>query len=346
MSQNDQGRIRETEPPRYLKDESEPRWHIRYAGDDARSVCVPLCSVRYDESSTIVGSRRPVDEPVCLDCAARYIDEVNDDPETSASLLTSLAMIDYIDRTPRMERTLIRDPAAMSLFDIVRKALFHVVEALIQADQSQPLIRAIVEQIIERMLPSEEELAEVERAIASPTSGPERLVAEIVSALFADKGNTDGQPPIVVVTDDQVSWTAVLAPVGVRGETGHIIAPDCEVTVRAGTPLLTGDLNGPHCQSPVGHVDGAAIVDGYLRCWGTGSRAALDALKADAGTPSVGPTFCGGVNDRRTFGSSEDPTVTFTTLEINAVSTVGRPAWPDHMIALSVFSSDGTEPEV
>lgn len=116
------------------------------------------------------------------------------------------------------------------------------------------------------------------------------------------------------------TWAATLAPIGKSDPTGRTIDPDCVITVREGALLFAPD------GSPIGRVTGASVIDGHLVVAGT--------LDPDRTLPNALPTFDAGYNDRRTFGpiDSDDPgsgTVTYHTMEINAVRTGFDPAWPE-----------------
>lgn len=133
----------------------------------------------------------------------------------------------------------------------------------------------------------------------------------------------------------QSTWVATLAPVDEPSTTGHAIDPKCVITVRDGAPLIAPD------GSPIGRITGASIIDGHLVVTGT--------LDPGQDIPNALPTFESGANDRRTFGpvDSDDPrpgTVTFHTMEINAVRTGYEPAWSDPEIMFSAGWCAPSEP--
>lgn len=331
------------EPPRYLRGKSDKWWHLRDASEDAGCVCVPLCEVRYSDHSSIVGSRRPASEPICPDCARIYLETVDDDPELTSSLLTSLALLGYVERTPRMEKTLLYDAQVRLIFKNVQSMLYHVAESLILAGQNQPFVRSIIDRVISKTMPSETDLAEeadrsVERAkkFGDPLL---YLASQLVAELFGEDDEDDDKDKDKDKDEDKktppASWSATLAPVGVRGCNGQIISPECVITVAEVASIFDEE------RTPVGRVVSASIVDGYLTVTGVFDEDVyLDDLL------SLKPTFDGGVRDRRSFGSSDDPTVTFETLEINAVRfghAGAIPAWSDPRIAFTRVLSG--EPE-
>lgn len=292
------------EPTRYLRDESDRLWHLRDTSETAGDSYALLCQTNYDEHANLVGTTRPAtDEPICQDCAGRYLNTVDDDSDLTASLLVGLAAARYIERTPRVERLLLTIGQALEMFHGVKVVLYHVAESLILAGQTQMFVRSIIERVIEKTLPTEEEMAEQDRRLSNQAG--------------------DDEPDNEDSNSSSFTWFAVLAPVGVRGETGQVISPDCVVTVREGAPLVgqKGDS--------IGRVDRAAIVDGWLSAAGVLDEA-ID-LSAEE------PVFTGGPSDQCAFGPFDEPTVTFSTLEITEVrfSRSLEPAWSDPMISFT-----------
>jgi hypothetical protein len=116
------------------------------------------------------------------------------------------------------------------------------------------------------------------------------------------------------------TWSATLAPIGVCGQTGQTIDPECVITVRYNAPIVDPD------GTPIGVVDAATILDGHLVVTGT--------LDSGRNLPNALPTFDVSPYDRLTFDpfDGDDGNVgkaTFHTIEINTVRTGFKPAWPD-----------------
>lgn len=322
----------ECEPPRYLRSESEDRWHLRDLDENAGCTCVPLCQIRYENHDDLVRSVNPLGEPLCPDCSTRYLDSGDDDPELTASIMVGMVVLSYIERTPRMEQLLKDNAQARDRFSDIKCLLYHVSESLILTGMTKLVLRAVLERVIAKALPSQKELAEEERriAIAKKFAAPiGKLADELFSALFpkTDDEATAGEDTGGDSENSPITWSAVLAPVGVLGETGQIISPECVITVREGA--LLSDAEG----TPIGRVDSATVVDGYITVTGVLDEATdLSVAK---------PTFDGSPYDRRLFGPPDNPTVTFETLEIGRV-WFGRspaPAWSDPMIAFARGSS-------
>lgn len=117
-------------------------------------------------------------------------------------------------------------------------------------------------------------------------------------------------------------WTAILAPVGVRGSTGQVIAENCRITVRPGAPLL--DVDGV----PIGVVDAVTVKDGYLVASGT---------VVPGATPMGKPTFA---ISNPTIGDGEEFTVSFEDGELLTVRCGNVPVWDDPRIGFQGGGSD------
>lgn len=113
-------------------------------------------------------------------------------------------------------------------------------------------------------------------------------------------------------------WAATIAPVGVPGSNGQIIASDCEVTVRDGAPLF--GTSGV----PIGRVDNVSVVGGHLVATGT--------LDPGQGLPSALPTFDVSVDDTTDPDDGDGQragSTTFRHMVIHAVRANFTPVWSD-----------------